>query len=80
MSPDNMITLTRLNGTRLCINAFLIEHLEETPDTVVTLTNGHHFLVQESIDEIVAASLAYLGAVRDGGMDPLTMGQLGRIG
>lgn len=75
-----MITLTRLNGTRLCVNAFLIEHLEETPDTVVTLTNGHHFVVQESIDEIVTASLAYLCTVREGGADPVAVGQLGRVG
>ena len=73
-----MITLTRLNGTRLCLNAFLIEHLEETPDTVVTLTNGHHFVVQESIDQIVNASLQYLSTLRESGVDPVAVGQLGR--
>lgn len=74
-----MITLTRLNGTRICVNTFLIEHLEETPDTVVTLTNGHHFLVRESIDEIVQFAVDYLGGLRDGGVNPLMAGQVGRI-
>lgn len=74
-----MITLTRLNGSRICVNAFLIEHLEETPDTIVTLTNGQHFLVRESVDEIVRASVNYLGALREAGVDPLTVGQLGRL-
>ena len=74
-----MITLTRLNGTRICVNAFLIEHLEETPDTVVTLTNGHHFLVRESVDEIVEAAVGYLGRLREQGLDPVGTAQLGRI-
>jgi flagellar protein FlbD len=74
-----MITLTRLNGSRLCLNAFLIEHLEQTPDTIVTLTNGHHFLVRESVDEVVAAAVAYIGCLRENGVDPMTVGQLGRV-
>jgi flagellar protein FlbD len=74
-----MITLTRLNGTRICVNTFLIEHLEETPDTVVTLTNGHHFLVRETIDEIVQAAINYLGGLRDTGIDPVVAGQIGRV-
>ena len=74
-----MITLTRLNGTRICVNTFLIEHLEETPDTVVTLTNGHHFLVRETVDEIVQAAMDYLGGLRESDVDPVVAGQIGRI-
>ncbi len=77
--PTDMITLTRLNGARLCVNAFLIEHLEETPDTVVTLTNGHRFLVQESIDEIIVAAASFLARLREDGANPITIGQLGRV-
>ena len=48
-----MIVLTRfLGGERIAINSDLIERVEETPDTVVTLTNGTKHVVQESIDEI----------------------------
>jgi flagellar protein FlbD len=74
-----MITLTRLNGSRICVNVFLIEHLEETPDTVVTLTNGHHFLVRESVDDIVEAATSYMGCLREQGVDPMTAGQIGRV-
>lgn len=74
-----MVTLTRLNGTRICINAFLIEHLEETPDTIITLTTGHHFLVLESIEEVINAAVSYLGCLRDQGVDPIAAGQTGRV-
>jgi len=74
-----MITLTRLNGSPICVNAFLIEHIEETPDTVITLTNGHHFLVKESVDQIVTAATGFLGGLRQHDIDPVTAGQLGRV-
>jgi flagellar protein FlbD len=49
-----MIRLTRLNHGLFLLNPDLIEHLEMTPDTVITLTNGHQFMVRESGDEVVA--------------------------
>ena len=36
-----MIEVTRLNGKDFVLNAELIEVMEETPDTVITLTTGH---------------------------------------
>ncbi|HOB92071.1 MAG: flagellar FlbD family protein [Bacillota bacterium] len=48
-----MIELTRLNGTTIVINSDLIETVEETPDTVVTLTIGTKYVVQESSRDIV---------------------------
>ncbi|SPF48140.1 conserved hypothetical protein [Candidatus Sulfopaludibacter sp. SbA4] len=49
-----MIRLTRLNHVSLVLNSDLIEHIEETPDTVVTLTTGQILRVRESADEVVA--------------------------
>lgn len=43
-----MIYLTRLNGEILAVNVDLIELMEETPDTVVTLTTGRKLVVRES--------------------------------
>ncbi|MBO5293292.1 MAG: flagellar FlbD family protein [Lachnospiraceae bacterium] len=43
-----MIDLTRMNGSVLTINAELIESVEETPDTVITLTTGRKIIVKES--------------------------------
>ncbi len=47
-----MIYLTRLNGERFALNIDLIETMEETPDTIVTLTTGKKLLVKESIQKI----------------------------
>jgi flagellar protein FlbD len=48
-----MIHLTRINRLPLVLNADLIEHLEVTPDTVISLTNGQKFVVRESADEVI---------------------------
>ena len=47
-----MIHLTRINHVPLVLNADLIEHIETTPDTVISLTNGQKFVVLESADEV----------------------------
>jgi flagellar protein FlbD len=43
-----MIYVTRLNGERIMLNSDLIEYMEETPDTVITLTTGKKIVVLES--------------------------------
>jgi len=48
-----MIKLTKRNGQEIFLNDELIECIEETPDTVVTLVNGHHHLVCESAAELI---------------------------
>jgi flagellar protein FlbD len=48
-----MIRLTRINQVPLVLNADLIEHMETTPDTVISMTNGQKFVVRESSDEVV---------------------------
>ena len=48
-----MIQLTRLNHAPLVLNSDLIEHMEVTPDTVVTLTTGQKIVVLESAEEVV---------------------------
>lgn len=48
-----MIYVTRLNHTPVVLNSDLIEHVETTPDTVISLTNGQKMMVLESADEII---------------------------
>ena len=48
-----MIHLTRLNQSPIVLNADLIEHIELTPDTVISLTGGEKIRVIESADEVV---------------------------
>ncbi|MGA7827162.1 MAG: flagellar FlbD family protein [Geobacteraceae bacterium] len=43
-----MIKLTRLDGSEMFVNDDLIEVIEETPDTHITLSNGNRYVVLES--------------------------------
>jgi len=54
-----MILLTRLNGKPVVVNAELIRSVEENPDTTLTLVNGDHILVRESMDEVVERAIEY---------------------
>ena len=54
-----MITLTRLNRSQLVVNADLIEFVEATPDTVVTLVTARKLLVRESVEEVVARIIEF---------------------
>lgn len=47
-----MIYLTKLDGTVFLLNEDLIETVNETPDTVIMLENGHSFIVRESMSEL----------------------------
>jgi len=54
-----MIEVTKLNDVLFVINADLIETIEATPDTVITLNNGKKYVVKEAVDEVVAKSITY---------------------
>ena len=59
-----MIKLTRLNGKEFVINAELIRTVEAKPDTTITLVNGDHFIVKESMDEVVTRAVDYGRSLR----------------
>ncbi len=48
-----MITVTRLNGKPIVVNAELVRSVEENPDTTITLINGDHIIVQERMAAVV---------------------------
>ena len=54
-----MINLTRLNHEDFVVNADLIELIETTPDTVLTMTTGHRIMVLETPPEVMARVLAF---------------------
>ncbi|REE94423.1 flagellar protein FlbD [Paenibacillus taihuensis] len=58
-----MIAVTRLNGRTLHINALLIEIVEETPDTLITLTTGKKILVLEKATEVISSIQSYLRSI-----------------
>ncbi len=55
----SMIKLTRLNNSTVYVNPDLIKSLEETPDTIISLINGDHFLVREKAEEVIDKILVY---------------------
>lgn len=55
----SMIGVTRLNDKKFVVNAELIETIEETPDTVITLTTGRKLVVKESSTQLVDMVIAY---------------------
>jgi flagellar protein FlbD len=54
-----MITLHRLNKQEFVLNADLIETVESTPDTLVTLLNGKKIIVRDQIQDLVGKVIAY---------------------
>lgn len=54
-----MIKLRRFNGQEFILNADLIETLEATPDTVISLTNGRKYVVRNPVEEIVRNTIEY---------------------
>ena len=54
-----MIKLSRLNGHQVVVNAHLIKFVESTPDTLLTLTTGDKFMVQEDVEEVMERVVLY---------------------
>lgn len=59
-----MITVTRLDGRVVVLNADLIKMLESTPDTIITLINGDSLIVRDSVEEVVRRAIDYQRQVR----------------
>jgi len=71
------VYLTSLNGSRILLNADLVEIIRETPDCLITLSTGRKIMVRESMEEVREKILEYrkalgkafpipVGAVDDG--------------
>ncbi|CAG5077852.1 MAG: flagellar protein D [Thermobacillus sp.] len=58
-----MIEVTRLNGTKVVINALLIETIEEVPDTIITLLTGKKVMASEPAAELIARTQEYLRGI-----------------
>lgn len=54
-----MITVTRINGKAMILNAELIRSVEENPDTTITLINGDKMIVLESMQIVVEKTIDY---------------------
>lgn len=54
-----MIQITKLNNAVIIVNADLIEFVERTPDTLITLTTGRKLMVRESLEDVLNRVLEY---------------------
>ena len=54
-----MIRLTRLSGAEFVLNAEMVQEIESTPDTIVTLNSGKKVMVKESLEEVIKAVVEY---------------------
>ena len=54
-----MIRVTKFDGKSIMLNADWIQSVEETPDTLITLTTGFKLLVKEKVEEVVRAFTEY---------------------
>lgn len=59
-----MIKVTRLNRTKFYLNPFLIETMEETPDTIISITTGKKYIVKESAEEVNLLIKEYLNDIQ----------------
>lgn len=58
-----MIHVTRLNHVPLVLNCDLIEHIESSPDTIITLLNGQKFVVLEAVEDVVRQVIEFRRAI-----------------
>lgn len=58
-----MILVHRLRGEAVWLNPDLIESVESTPDTVVTLVDGRRAVVADPVDEVVERILHFRASV-----------------
>ena len=58
-----MIILTRMDKQVMYLNPDHIVSIEETPDTVITLFNGHHFIIKESAAVIIGRVVAFRAGI-----------------
>lgn len=58
-----MIAVTKINGSQLWLNAIMIEAVEETPDTYVTLVTGKRIIVLEKASEVISLIRNYYSEI-----------------
>ena len=54
-----MIEVSRLNGKSFILNSDLIKYVEETPDTLITLSTGDKLMVKDKIADVIEKVMDY---------------------
>lgn len=58
-----MISVTRLNGAELVVNDDLIEFIERTPETVLSMTDGKKVTIKDSVEDVMQKILSFRKSV-----------------
>lgn len=64
-----LIKVTRFSGEHFWVNPHLIEFIEETPDTVISLVNGKKIVIKENATELEEMIIAYRRRLGEGGRE-----------
>ena len=56
-----MVKLTRINGQEFYVNCDLMEFIESTPDTIISLTTGKKIIVKEEAEAVIEKIIVYKG-------------------
>ncbi len=65
-----MIRVTKFDGKTILLNADWIQTIEETPDTLITLTTGFQMMVKDRMEEVLRAFLDYRRSSQFAGNNP----------
>lgn len=58
-----VIMLTRLNGAQFAVNPDLLQRVEATPDTVLTLLDGTKYVVLEPVTTVIGEIRDYRASI-----------------
>ena len=64
-----MIIINKLNGEKIMLNCDLIELVTQNPDTVITTSTGHSYIVEESMEEILELVKEYKRSLKRSRLD-----------
>jgi flagellar protein FlbD len=48
-----MIRLTRFDGSKFVVNCDIIQYIEATPDTIISLVTRDKIMVRESVEQVI---------------------------
>lgn len=70
-----MIELSLINGTRITLNSDLIEFIEATPDTIISLSTGKKMIVRESVPEVIDKVVEFRRRIGAPSQEPIKLSE-----
>jgi flagellar protein FlbD len=64
-----MIRLTRFDGSSFILNCDIIQYIEATPDTIITLITRDKLMVKEQVDEVILKVIEFKSKIFRGDLE-----------